>query len=101
MVCKSSYWVRIGIYILISMLVPFATFFSNITPEMAKTMEWHAWVGNILSCLVSGLITIRAFLDTTSGRIASDKEWEEYLKDVKIEVDSRLKEKEAERKQCQ
>ena len=89
-VCSKSYWCRFFIYIAISILVPFATLFSNLTTEVVNGMSWFSWVGNILSCLVSALVTIRAYLDTSSGRIASDKEWETYLKDVKDEVDNRL-----------
>lgn len=87
---SKGYWVKIFLYILISILVPFATFFSNLTPEVAQSMAWHGWVGNILSCIVSSLITIRAFLDTTSGKIESDREWEEWEADVKKEVQDRI-----------
>ena len=84
--CKFSYWLRLFIYLGLAICTPFATFLTGLTPETANSMEWYSWTGQILTCLVSAMVTIRAFLDTTTGRQAADKEWEEYLSDVKKDV---------------
>ena len=81
--CKFSYWLRLFIYLGLAICTPCATFLTGLTPETANSMEWYSWTGQILTCLVSAMVTIRAFLDTTTGRQAADKEWEEYLSDVK------------------
>lgn len=81
--CKFSYWLRLFIYIGLAICTPFATFLTGLTAETVANMTWYSWAGQILTCLVSAMVTIRAYLDTTAGRQASDKEWEEYLADVK------------------
>lgn len=70
-------------YLGLAICTPFATFLTGLTPETANNMQWYSWTGQILTCIVSVMVTIRAYLDTTAGRQASDKEWEEYLADVK------------------
>ena len=84
--CKFSYWLRLFIYLGLAICTPFATFLTGLTPAAAEAMTWYSWTGQILTCLVSAMVTIRAYLDTTAGRQASDKEWEEYLADVKTDA---------------
>lgn len=87
---KQLYWIKFIIYVGTAMLTPWATLFSGSTTQDIMAMGWHNWVGIAISDIITGLIAARAFIDTTAGRIAENKDWEDWEKDVEIEVKNRL-----------
>lgn len=87
---KQLYWIKFIIYVGTAILTPWATLFSGSTAQDIANMGWYNWMGVAISDIITGLIAARAFLDTTAGRIAENKDWEDWEKDVNIEVKNRL-----------
>lgn len=87
---NTRYWAKFIIYIILSMLTPWATLFTSMSPDKINAMLWPEWVGTIITSVIAGLIAARAFFDTSSGVIKADKEWEEYLNDVNTQVKEQL-----------
>jgi len=87
---KQLYWIKFIIYVGTAILTPWATLFSGSSAQDIANMGWHNWMGVAISDIITGLIAARAFLDTTAGRIAENKDWEEWENDVKSEVKNRL-----------
>ena len=87
---KQLYWIKFIIYVGTAILTPWATLFSGSSAQDIANMGWHNWMGVAISDIITGLIAARAYLDTTAGRIAENKDWEEWENDVKSEVKNRL-----------
>lgn len=87
---KQLYWIKFIIYVGTAVLTPWATLFSGATAQDIANMGWYSWIGVAISDIITGLVAARAFLDTTAGRIAENKDWEDWEKDVKDEVKNRL-----------
>lgn len=76
------YWVKFTIYVIIGFLSPWATLFTTSSVEQILSMGWVGWVGATITSLIATLTAARAYLDTTSGTIKADKEWEEWVDDI-------------------
>jgi hypothetical protein len=63
MTCKSNVLSKLVLYIAISCITAYISEFNTMTLEEVKALDPLQWVTKIISILLPGLITWRAFID--------------------------------------
>lgn len=66
---KDNVYLRLALYIIIACTTSFIGEFSTLTIEEVRTFDPLQWGTKIISILLPGLITWRAYIDQTISRI--------------------------------
>lgn len=60
---------RLILYVAISVLSSMSVKFAELTPDALSVMSWPQWVVLVISIVLPGLVTWRAFIDKTQSRV--------------------------------